>query len=90
MRAFRMVSNEEGEQIRIAETARQESIKSKIVGATVVDLTFSGVGISNHKISEAHLEKDGKRFCVSIEADLYYECIEKRLVISCDECEIED
>ena len=82
MTTIRMVSNEEGERLRKEEAARQESIRQRLVGATVTDLRFHGIGITGATIQEMTLEKDGTAFSVEIEADTYYGSIISRLAIT--------
>jgi len=82
MKSIRMVSDKEGEEAHKMEQIRQDKIKARLKGAIVTDIIFDGFGINNHTIRELVLEKDGTTFTVEIEADRYYDCIEKRLVIT--------
>lgn len=82
MKSIRMVSDKEGEDLRKMETTRQDNIRARLKGAAVTDIIFDGLGINNHTIRELFLEKDGTTFVVEIEAEQYYDCIEKRLVIT--------
>jgi hypothetical protein len=77
-----MVSDKEGEESRKIEQSRQDNIKVRLNGAIVTDIVFDGMGIINHTIRELVLEKDGTKFIVEIEAEKYYDCIEKRLIIT--------
>jgi hypothetical protein len=80
MTSIRMVSNEEGERLRAEEENRQSLIKAKLIGCKVVNVIFSGCGITNLQINELVLENGDQRYSVTYEAEQYYECVIGRLV----------
>jgi hypothetical protein len=82
MHTIRMVSDGEGEKLRGEETMRQERIKTSLVGAKIVDLVFSGVGITNHSLKGLTIEKDDVRYNIEIEAEMFYDCITKKLIVT--------
>jgi hypothetical protein len=81
MASIRMVSNEEGNRLRAEEEMRQANIKSQLIGCTITDVIFSGCGITNHGITELHLEKGSQRWSVVVDAEQFYDCITSRMVV---------
>ena len=85
MRTIRLVSKDECEILREEEATRQTTAIERLKGATIIDLKFNGIGILGHTIKEMTLEKNGKLFNVSTEAERFYDCIERYLLITDEE-----